>query len=48
MALAQHAYDRIAKKVQAPAPVALAPWSPPAMSELVARIDAALIARRAA
>ncbi len=48
MALSQHAYRRIAQKVQVPAPVVAAPWSPPSMSELVARIDAALAMRRAA
>lgn len=47
MALSQHAYDRIAKRVRVPVPAPLAPWSPPSMSDLVARIDAALGARRA-
>lgn len=47
MALSQHAYSRIAKKVQVPSPIGGTPWSPPALSELVARIDAALGARRA-
>lgn len=47
MALSQHVYSRIAKKVQAPATLAHTPWSPPPLTELVARIDAALSARRA-
>ncbi|GAA0669162.1 hypothetical protein FHT00_000411 [Sphingomonas insulae] len=47
MALSQHAYSRIAKKVQIPSPSAGTPWSPPALSDLVARIDAALGTRRA-
>lgn len=47
MALSQHAYRRIAQKVQMPTPASV-PWSPPSMSELVARIDAALATRRAA
>jgi hypothetical protein len=46
MALSQHAYSRIAKKLRAPLPTTGAPWSPPAVSDLVARIDAALEARR--
>jgi hypothetical protein len=46
MALSQHAYSRIAKKVQAPLPAATG-WSPPPMQDLIARIDAALQARRA-
>lgn len=46
MAMSQHAYARIARRVQVPTPVA-APWSPPSLSELVARIDAALVTRRA-
>ena len=46
MAASQHAYSRIAKRVQAPMPIGHAPWSPPTLSELVARIDAALDARR--
>ncbi len=47
MAMSQHAYSRIAKKVQAPLPHASAPWTPPAMNELIARIESALMARRA-
>ncbi|MCP3735426.1 hypothetical protein M9979_11150 [Sphingomonas sp. RP10(2022)] len=47
MALSNHAYSRIAQKVQAPSSLARTPWSPPPLTELVARIDAALIARRA-
>ena len=55
MALSQHAYSRIAKKMQAPMPGQMpgqmpgshAPWSPPALSALIARIDAALGMRRA-
>jgi hypothetical protein len=46
MAPSRHAYTRIAKQVQAPMPVTGTPWSPPALSELVARIDAALGGRR--
>ncbi len=46
MALSQHAYSRIAKKVQAPLP-ATAGWSPPPMRDLIAQIDAALLERRA-
>lgn len=45
MALSQHAYRRIAQKVQMPAP-ATVPWSAPSMSELIARIEAALAMRQ--
>ncbi|WP_293877728.1 MULTISPECIES: hypothetical protein [unclassified Sphingomonas] len=48
MAPSQHAYSRIARKMQAPAPGVGTPWSPPALGELIARIDAALGTRRAA
>ncbi|WP_426261088.1 hypothetical protein [Sphingomonas sp. DC1100-1] len=47
MALSQHAYARLVRQVRAPAPVA-APWVAPSLSELVARIEAALATRRAA
>ncbi|MCU6454994.1 hypothetical protein LPN01_12985 [Sphingomonas sp. A2-49] len=47
MAPSHHAYSRIAKRVQAPMPIGHTPWSPPALSDLVARIDAAIDARRA-
>ena len=47
MALPQHAYARLVRKVQAPTQKT-APWVAPSLSELVARIDAALLARQAA
>ncbi len=47
MAMSQLAYRRIAEKTQTPFPAA-APWSPPSVADLVARIDAALTARRPA
>lgn len=47
MASPHQAYTRIAKKVQMPI-MGNTPWSPPSLPELVARIDAALNARRAA
>jgi hypothetical protein len=47
MAPSQHAYARLVRQVRAPAPVT-APWVAPSLSELVARIDAALLARHAA
>ena len=47
MALSQHAYARLVRQVRAPTP-ASAPWVAPSLSELVARIDAALLARQAA
>ena len=46
MAPSQYAYRRIAQKVQVPTPGS-APWSAPSISDLVARIDAALAMRRA-
>ncbi|WP_267395915.1 MULTISPECIES: hypothetical protein [unclassified Sphingomonas] len=47
LAAKDQAYSRIGKKVQMPI-MGSAPWSPPSLPELVARIDAALDARRAA
>ena len=47
MALSQHAYARLVRQVRTPTP-ASAPWVAPSLSELVARIDAALATRRAA
>jgi hypothetical protein len=47
MALSQHAYARLVRQVRAPTP-ASAPWVAPSLSELVARIDAALLARQTA
>jgi hypothetical protein len=41
----QHAYTRVGKKVQVPLPQPNAPWSAPTLSDLLARIDAALGSR---
>lgn len=48
MTPSHHALRRIARRLQAPFPAAQAGWSPPAIADLVERIDAALRARRAA
>lgn len=48
MAVPSQAYHQIAQKLLTPSPAPAVPWTAPAMSELVARIDAALTARRAA
>lgn len=47
MAVPQPNYSRIARKVQAPLPAGTTPWTPPALTDLIARIDAALLSRRA-
>jgi len=43
-----HACLRIARRLEVPVPAAQAGWSPPALGELIVRIDTALRTRRLA